>query len=73
MQLVYIGSQISINVHVVGNCPPERPEVQCPYNPCEYEVCSNFPDAECMFDSCGQCKARFFDGDTEVTQQCGME
>ena len=58
----------------LASCPSSKPELQCPYNPCNYRKCINIPDATCVFDTCGQCKARFYvdDDNVEVTQQCGM-
>ena len=53
-----------------GNCPPGKDPVICLVNPCTQSTCSNFPEAECLFDNCGGCFARFFIGLREVTRQC---
>ena len=53
-----------------GECPPGKKPFNCLVNPCTVTTCSNFPKAECLFDNCGGCFARFFVGFREVTDQC---
>ena len=53
-------------------CPDDKPELKCPFNLCDYQKCLNFPDANCVFDVCGGCTARFYSGDREVTDDCGI-
>ncbi len=55
-----------------GECPPGKTPVFCLINPCDQTTCSNIPKAECLFDNCGGCFARFFVGTKEVTDQCKL-
>ena len=62
---------MSLSLHIAV-CPDDKPEIKCPFNLCDHQKCLNFPDAKCMFDVCGGCTARFFSGDIEVTDDCGI-
>ena len=42
----------------------------CPESLCNYQICSNFLNAQCVIDNCGQCKATFIENGTDVTDQC---
>ena len=42
----------------------------CPESLCNLQSCSNFPNAQCVIDNCGQCKATFIENGTDVTDQC---
>ena len=53
-----------------GDCPPGKTPVNCLVNPCTQVDCNNFPRAECLFDNCDGCFARFFVGLKEVTSEC---
>ena len=55
---------------IIGSCPPNKPPIRCPYNPCDHQICSNFPDAQCVLDNCGQCQAKFIINETNMTDQC---
>ena len=55
---------------LLGSCPPKKPPIYCPNNPCDHQTCSNFPDAECVLDNCGQCRGKFIIGETDLTDQC---
>ena len=55
---------------LLGSCPPNKPPIYCPNNPCDHQTCSNFPDAECVLDNCGQCRGKFIIGETDLTDQC---
>ena len=57
---------------LIAVCPDNKPEVNCPFNLCDHQKCLNFPDANCVFDVCGGCTARFYSGDREVTDDCGI-
>ena len=57
---------------LIAVCPDNKPEVNCPFNLCDHQKCLNFPDANCVFDLCGGCTARFYAGDREVTDDCGI-
>lgn len=56
---------------LVDNCPLSKAAVSCTSNPCDYEKCYNFPEADCMVDTCGQCRALFSVNGTDVTDLCG--
>ena len=55
---------------ILGSCPPDNPPIYCPYNPCDHQNCSNFPDVQCVLDNCGQCQGKFIVNETDVTDQC---
>ena len=55
---------------LLGSCPPDKPPIYCPNNSCDYQTCSNFPDAKCVLDNCGQCKRKFIIDETVLTDQC---
>ena len=55
---------------ILGSCPPDKPPIYCLINPCDHQNCSNFPDAQCVLDNCGQCQGKFIINETDVTDQC---
>ena len=55
---------------ILGSCPPDNPPIYCPNNPCDHQTCSNFPDAQCVLNNCGQCQGKFIVNETDVTDQC---
>ena len=55
---------------LIGSCPPNKPPIYCVINPCEHQNCSNIPNAQCVLDNCGRCKAKFINNGTDVTTQC---
>ena len=55
---------------ILGSCPPNNPPIYCPNNPCDHQTCSNFLDAQCVLDNCGQCQGKFIFNGTDVTDQC---
>ena len=61
-----------IYLYIVGICPDDKPELNCPFNLCDHQKCLNIPDTDCVFDVCGGCTARFYLGNEEVTDQCSM-
>ena len=61
-----------IYLYIIGICPDDKPELNCPFNLCDHQKCLNIPDADCVFDVCGGCTARFYLGNEEVTDQCSM-
>ena len=61
---------IVLILFILGSCPSDKPPIYCPNNPCIYQTCSNFPDAQCVLDNCGQCQVKFISNETDVTDQC---
>ena len=59
-----------LHILSLGTCPPGKDPVQCLVNPCDVTTCDKFPNAECIFDNCGGCFARFFVNNREVTDEC---
>ena len=59
-----------IIMFVVGDCPSERPAVRCIVNPCDHKTCPNLPPTECVLDVCGECKARYYWNNVDVTEFC---
>ena len=55
---------------LTGSCPPDKPPIYCATNPCDHQTCSNIPNAQCVLDNCGQCRAKFINNGTDVTTQC---
>ena len=55
----------------VASCPRNKPALKCPHNLCHYQKCHNIPDATCLLDTCGVCKAKFYLNGADVTDQCG--
>ena len=47
-------------------CPAGSPQVGCSFVPCEKLLCDDYPQAVCMNNYCGQCKAQFFLNGKEV-------
>lgn len=61
-------------IHSIGpsaGCPPGVSPVNCFVDPCTFSTCPAHPDAKCEPDYCGDCLARFFDDENEVTDDCG--
>ena len=56
---------------LVDNCPLGKAPISCTSNPCDYEKCYNFAEADCTVDMCGQCRALFSVNGTDVTELCG--
>ncbi|GFR57693.1 tissue factor pathway inhibitor 2 [Elysia marginata] len=59
----------------VGNQPPKQADdctsnSNCFFAPCLYKFCPAHPGAECRNDYCNGCKARYFVGNREVTDNC---
>ena len=57
-----------ISIHFVEGCSNSS-EDSCDSNPCMLEACPAFPNAECIPDECGTCKARWFNDGAELTQE----
>ena len=55
----------------IATCPPNKPPIICPINLCDYQTCPQYPNANCTVDRCGQCKAKFYVNQEDVTNQCG--
>ena len=53
-----------------ATCPGCTYPVRCLVNPCSVSSCPAFPRAMCRSDYCGGCKARYYQGKREVTNQC---
>ena len=70
--LILLYLKIALTSYSVANCPPEKPSLKCPHNLCHFQTCHNIPDATCILDTCGQCRAKFYHDGTDVTDQCGM-
>ena len=62
--------KIILNWSFTASCPPNKPKMFCPESFCNYQSCSNFPNAQCVIDNCGQCRATFIENGTDVTDQC---
>ena len=63
-------SIVICTLYLLG-CPGNKTKVQCLTDPCLNSSCSVFPDAQCVADYCGECKARFYYKGKEVTDTCG--
>ena len=55
---------------IIGSCPPDKPPIHCPYNPCDNQTCSSYPDAQCVLDNCGQCQGKFMINEIDMTDLC---
>ena len=66
---IYISS-IFIFKYSSVQCPEDTPVLGCGLNYCNFLTCPESPDAECIMDVCGQCEARFYINDEEVTDSC---
>ncbi|CAG5129234.1 unnamed protein product, partial [Candidula unifasciata] len=44
--------------------------VDCFVEPCQVSNCDGVHEAKCIDDYCAGCKARWFVGETEVTEKC---
>ena len=70
-ELIDVNELATINIMcVVGDCPSERPAVRCIVNPCDHKTCPNLPPTECVLDVCGECKARYYWNNVDVTEFC---
>ena len=66
--VVYLFSNIFCFSSV--QCPEDTPALRCGLNYCNFLTCPESPDAECIMDVCGQCEARFYMNNEEVTDSC---
>eukprot|EP01128_Nolandella_sp_AFSM9_P012435 TRINITY_DN927_c0_g1_i1.p1 TRINITY_DN927_c0_g1~~TRINITY_DN927_c0_g1_i1.p1 ORF type:complete len:731 (+),score=121.73 TRINITY_DN927_c0_g1_i1:225-2195(+) len=56
-----------------SDCEQGETPVNCFADPCDGDVaekCPNHPDAECRASYCDSCRANFFDGGVDVTDDC---
>ncbi|CAF0848071.1 unnamed protein product [Rotaria sordida] len=53
-----------------SSCPPGQSKVQCFVDPCQEATCPAYPDAKCISNYCGGCKAEWFTSSGEQVQ-CG--
>ena len=52
------------------DCPSNKPALICSIDLCDHQTCPNVTQAKCKLDICGECRARFYINDTEVTDEC---
>ena len=57
---------------LIVTCPANKPPIICSINPCDHQTCPQYPEAKCIVDRCGQCKAKFIVNQEDVTDQCSM-
>ena len=55
----------------IATCPPNKPPISCPINPCDHQSCPQYPNASCTVNRCGECKAKLIVNQEDVTDQCG--
>ena len=61
---------LTLIITLTASCPPEKPKVShCLINPCDHQECLNFPQAKCVVERCGICKAKFILNGTDITSQ----
>ena len=48
------------------DCPANVPMVTCDGDPCDNAFCPGYPDATCIPDYCGHCRATWYIGDERV-------
>ncbi|XP_072039473.1 uncharacterized protein [Amphiura filiformis] len=51
-------------------CPPTTPRVDCFANPCEVNSCTAYPNARCVANYCGGCRALFYDVNGNPIREC---
>ena len=50
----------------------KKPPIICHINPCDHQICPQYPKAQYIVDRCGQCKTKFIVNQDDVTDQCSM-
>ncbi|CAF3497051.1 unnamed protein product [Rotaria sp. Silwood1] len=65
--VVYLAVVIlSLSVRIFGipspriRCPPGKSMIYCVVDPCYVAPCPRYPDATCVSNNCGDCKAEWF-------------
>ena len=50
----------------IVRCPADKPLTFCKKLPCQSTRCPAYPQAKCVPNYCGGCKADYYDGDKKV-------